>query len=1043
MENDFPRGGALSEVVSTKKVQKKRKKSEQAAIEEKAKKSRIDPEYEGIFTKFVSKELLTEDMRALGAVKKIKETEVVLETVNGLKVLLDARSISNEFTANLGKTSLDQIFHVGQLLALKVLKSAKQKNEEPKVTIDPVALNCHLVPAAFKNALVINGSVMSIEDKGAVINIGLSKVTGFVKNEDLPKEWKLEKLHIGQVLLFRVRRPEMKTQQRVIDLSAFSDMDVYADEKLSIADLMPGTIVSVEPDKAVYSGVFGSLLNGNKVYINKNNLPPRIRLDPGKFIKPIRAAVVCTLPNSPIFVLSAHPDIVASSRIERRQLPEEHRPGQKVKCTVYDVDKMGNVYFYLGEDSEKPLPLTAIMTKFNFQNYEEDIPSFKIGSTHECKIFAYRLLDRSLVVSNKKDVANPKPANKTESNKREKILTREQKEKSTKEKTVLVKKPAKPFQVYKAQVLGPWKHGKTSQFTTAELRLPGGTIGRLHASELDLDESADGTSPMIEFLKEYQGKNVEIKVMCVGNKKTINDTGKSALIKKCGTSRFVDCTAKKSKIAEPFRKLRYINFKLDFDRGDKLPIFIGDSTQIMPDNADYAKAEINPLYFARVPRLYIDSINNENDQSDAMKDAAFKFVNGEMCRGLVISQQRTARVKTVNVALGSCIIKEEKDDEVQSTHSRKRHNSQNLGEDEPEPKVFESLVQDPGFDFSLGMFSMNSMARIGKNSTKKASEASHESSEEEDELEIKDEPDDESDDEAVLRRERRIAEKEARLREAIPENATDFDRLLTGSANSSDLWIKYITYFLRDEKVKEARKIAERALSVINFREEVELFNVWTAYLNLEVMFGDAESLKAVFDRAVQATDSLKMHKQMARVLAHHKKIEQLDEHFENMVKKFRHEDLDIWYQYGSYLYESERLEDARQLLQKALNSLGRKHHLSLLSRFAQMEYRFGDAERAKTMFEKILQTYPKKTDIWGVYMDMSLKHEGISEARKLFQRAVSADLGAYRTRVFYEKWMKAEEKFGDAESLEMVEEHAKEFLGNRKAEQDEELLDD
>ncbi|KAI6190815.1 Suf domain-containing protein [Aphelenchoides bicaudatus] len=380
--------------------------------------------------------------------------------------------------------------------------------------------------------------------------------------------------------------------------------------------------------------------------------------------------------------------------------------------------------------------------------------------------------------------------------------------------------------------------------------------------------------------------------------------------------------------------------------------------------------------------------------------------------------------------------------QVQSDHPHKQQDSQKLKEHKPKVKVVKTRttrIQDPGFDFSLGMFSMDSMARIGKDSAKKASEANHESSEEDDELETKDEPDDESDEEAVLERKRQVDEKEARLREAISENATDFDRLLTGSANSSDLWIKYITYFLRDEKVKEARKIAERALSAINFREEVELFNVWAAYLNLEVMFGDEESLKAVFDRAAQAADSLKMHKQMARILAHHKKIEQLDEHFENMIKKFKHEDLDVWYQYGSYLYESERLEDARRLLQKALNSLSRKHHLAVLSRFAQMEYRFGDAERAKTMFEKILQTYPKKTDIWSVYMDMSLKHEGIVEARKLFQRAVSADLDAYRTRVFYEKWMKAEEKFGDAESLEMVEEHAKEFLGNRKAEQDEE----
>jgi hypothetical protein len=51
-----------------------------------------------------------------------------LETTNGLKVRLDARSISPEFTANLGKTSLDEVFQVGQLFAFKVLKSAKQKS---------------------------------------------------------------------------------------------------------------------------------------------------------------------------------------------------------------------------------------------------------------------------------------------------------------------------------------------------------------------------------------------------------------------------------------------------------------------------------------------------------------------------------------------------------------------------------------------------------------------------------------------------------------------------------------------------------------------------------------------------------------------------------------------------------------------------------------------------------------------------------------------------------------------------------------------------
>lgn len=52
------------------------------------------------------------------------------------------------------------------------------------------------------------------------------------------------------------------------------------------------------------------------------------------------------------------------------------------------------------------------------------------------------------------------------------------------------------------------------------------------------------------------------------------------------------------------------------------------------------------------------------------------------------------------------------------------------------------------------------------------------------------------------------------------------------------------------------------------------------------------------------------------------------------------------------------------------------------MSRFAQLEYKHGDPEKGKTVLEKVLTTYPKKTDIWNVYVDLSIKYEGIHEAR-------------------------------------------------------------
>ncbi len=55
---------------------------------------------------------------------------------------------------------------------------------------------------------------------------------------------------------------------------------------------------------------------------------------------------------------------------------------------------------------------------------------------------------------------------------------------------------------------------------------------------------------------------------------------------------------------------------------------------------------------------------------------------------------------------------------------------------------------------------------------------------------------------------------------------------------------------------------------------------------------------------------------------------------------------------------------------------------VGMLSRWAQLEYRAGDSEQGKTLFESILASYPRKTDVWTVYVDMVIKHSKPEEAR-------------------------------------------------------------
>lgn len=55
---------------------------------------------------------------------------------------------------------------------------------------------------------------------------------------------------------------------------------------------------------------------------------------------------------------------------------------------------------------------------------------------------------------------------------------------------------------------------------------------------------------------------------------------------------------------------------------------------------------------------------------------------------------------------------------------------------------------------------------------------------------------------------------------------------------------------------------------------------------------------------------------------------------------------------------------------------------VDVISRFAQLEFRFGDAEHAKALFESTLSSYPKRTDIWSIYMDIMIKHGSQKEVR-------------------------------------------------------------
>ncbi|KAM0373594.1 hypothetical protein ACHAPY_008830 [Fusarium culmorum] len=241
-----------------------------------------------------------------------------------------------------------------------------------------------------------------------------------------------------------------------------------------------------------------------------------------------------------------------------------------------------------------------------------------------------------------------------------------------------------------------------------------------------------------------------------------------------------------------------------------------------------------------------------------------------------------------------------------------------------------------------------------------------------------------------------------------PQTSSDYERLLLGQPDSSELWIAYLAFQMQVAELSKAREVAERAIKTINIREETEKLNVWVAYLNLEVAYGTKQTVEEVFKRACQYNDQQEIHERLASVYIQSERLKDADALFETMVKKFGAKSPNVWLNYAHFLHATRNKPDgARALLPRATQQLGKSHHTNLMTRFAALEFRSpnGEPERGRTMFAGLLEAFPKKGDIWSQRLDLEL---GLSEPDPVIIR----DVFKARTRVQGLKPLQAEKWF-------------------------------
>ncbi|KAF9460156.1 hypothetical protein BDZ94DRAFT_1266781 [Collybia nuda] len=273
----------------------------------------------------------------------------------------------------------------------------------------------------------------------------------------------------------------------------------------------------------------------------------------------------------------------------------------------------------------------------------------------------------------------------------------------------------------------------------------------------------------------------------------------------------------------------------------------------------------------------------------------------------------------------------------------------------------------------------------------------------------------------------------ADMQTKTPESNADFERILLGSPNSSYLWVQYMSFHLQLSEIEKARDIARRAIRTINFREEQERLNVWIALLNMECIYGTEETLGSVFKEAAQANDSKTIHLRLASILDQAEKLQEAEEQYKRTCKKFG-QSSKVWILFGEYYLRKGDIENARKLLPRSLQSLDKRKHLKTISRFAQLEYKHGEPERGKTVFEGIIDSHPKRWDLWSVYMDMEAGQGNIQSLRNLFDRVLAIKMTSHKAKSFFKKWLELERRLGDEDGANVVKQKAIEWTQKANA---------
>lgn len=200
----------------------------------------------------------------------------------------------------------------------------------------------------------------------------------------------------------------------------------------------------------------------------------------------------------------------------------------------------------------------------------------------------------------------------------------------------------------------------------------------------------------------------------------------------------------------------------------------------------------------------------------------------------------------------------------------------------------------------------------------------------------------------------------------------------------------------------------------------------------MEYSYGTRDSFEHSLSLAVNESKGKLIFLSLASTMEQAKDITGAENLFEKALKRPQYrKSKKVWMAYHLLKLKHGDVTGAKAQLSRALQALSSHKHVEVIRSFAVAEFEHGSVDRGRVLFEELLSNYPKRNDIWNVYVDKEAKLGNVMQARQLFERMISLKNSPKIMKTIFKKYLFFESRHGTEQSQELVKEKARNYVNS------------